>query len=166
MSNFIGYNNEQLQLSNGLTDVFLNVLILSGTRLATNDAEKRMIVWLAEKDQSKRGMGTVGFDIGEMPWDPEKFSECKSFLLNTIQAAEDKLGWETLDYKPNKNLLFPALKQFREMVSSFEKADIYPGALEEWLENAEEDDPVLCGFPKCEKHEALLCCFGCQVCNN
>lgn len=166
MSNFIGQKTEQLQMSNGLTDVFLNVLILSGSRLATNDSERRLIVWLAEKDQSKRGMGTVGFDIGEMPWDPQNFSECKAFLLNTIQAAEDKFGWETLDYKPNKQMIFPVLKRFYEMVSAFKREDIFPGGLEEWLGAAEEDDPVLNGFPRCEKHDALLGCFGCQVCNN
>ena len=42
-----------IQMSNGLTDVFLNVLILSGSALAKTVSEKRLIVWLAEKDQSR-----------------------------------------------------------------------------------------------------------------
>lgn len=165
MSNFIGFKTEELRLSNGLTNVFLNVLILSGSRLAVSDHERRLIVWFAEKDQSKCGMGTVGFDLGEMPWDPAHFAESKAFMLNVIRAAEDKLGWETLDYSPNEMLL-PALRQFFEMMSSFTAADIIPGALEEWLASADDNDPILCGFPKCGKHDALLGCYGCQICNN
>lgn len=166
MSNYIGMNSDDLFMSNVLTDVFLNVLILSGSRLATTEDEKRLIVWLAERDQSKRGGGTVGFDIGEMPWNPENFSESKTFMLNVIRFAEQRLGWETLDYTPNKEMIFPALKKFYKMVSEFTVNDILPGGLQEWLGAAEEYYPVMCGFPKCEKHDALLGCFGCQVCNN
>lgn len=166
MSNYVGLGSDDLYMSNGLTDVFLNVLILSGSRLATNEDEKRLIVWLAERDQSKRGSGTVGFDIGEMPWNPDNFAESRTFMLNVIRFAQQRLGWETLDYTPAKEMIFPALEKFYEMMSAFTVNDILPGVLQEWLGAADENDPVLCGFPKCEKHDALLGCFGCQVCNN
>lgn len=166
MSNFIGFGSDNLSMSNGLTDVFLNVLILSGSQLATTDAERRLIVWLAERDQNKRGAGTVGFDIGEMPWDPDNFADSKAFMLNTIQFAQQKAGWETLGYKPDTGMLFPVLEKFYEMVSAFTVNEILPDSLEEWLGAAEEDDPKLRGFPKCEKHDVFLSCFGCQICNN
>ena len=72
MANTIGINpqscgRELLQMSNGLTDVFVNVLVLSGSALARTVSEKRLIVWLAEKDQSRMGAGTVDFDLWEMP---------------------------------------------------------------------------------------------------
>ena len=44
-------NSQCIQMSNGLTDVFINVLVLSGSLLAHTSDEKRLIVWLAEKDQ-------------------------------------------------------------------------------------------------------------------
>ena len=166
MSNYIGSGSDNFVMSNGLTDAFLNVLILSGSQLATSESEKRLIVWLAERDQSKRGAGTVGFDIGEMPWEPDSFSDSKAFMLNTIQFAKQQAGWEALGYKPDKEMLFPVLDKFYEMISAFAVNDITPYALQEWLESAEEDSPILRGFPKCEKHGALLCCFGCQICNN
>ena len=166
MSNYIGSESDNFVMSNGLTDVFLNVLILSGTQLATTDDEKRLIVWLAERDQSKRGVGTVGFDLGEMPWNPRNFADSKAFMLNVIRFAEQKTGWDTLDYNPNKEMLFPLLEKFYDMISAFTVNEILPDSLEEWMGAAEEDDPKLCGFPKCEKHDALLCCFGCQICNN
>jgi hypothetical protein len=43
---------------------------------------------------------------------------------------------------------------------------IQPEALKEWLAAAEPDDPVLCGFPRCSKHQILLTVFGCHICND
>ena len=168
MGNSIWYREDPvyISMSNGLTDVFINVLVLSGSRLAKTDDENRLIVCLAEKDQSKRGIGTVGFDICEMPWNRDNFTENKAFLLNVIQSAKNKLGWETLDYPPNEELLFPVLDEFSFLTSKINASDIDAGWLEEWIAMTESDDPILCGFPKCEKHGALLSCFGCQLCNN
>jgi len=42
-------------MSNGLTSVFISTLELSGTHLAKADNEKRMIVWLLERDQGAIG---------------------------------------------------------------------------------------------------------------
>ncbi|MDE7281803.1 MAG: hypothetical protein K2N36_08720, partial [Ruminiclostridium sp.] len=105
MSNIVwsgaGNDSECVRMSNGLTDVFINVLVLSGSNLAQTAEEKRLIVWLAEKDQSNAGIGTVGFDVCEMPWNIEAFKETKTFLLNVIEGAKNKSGWELLEYTPN-----------------------------------------------------------------
>lgn len=159
-------DSENIGMSNGLTDVFINVLVLSGSNLARTAEEKRLIVWLAEKDQSKVGMGTVGFDLCDMPWNKETFEENRAFLLKVIEAAKNKAGWELLDYVPNEKLLFPCLDRFAQLISKIGTDNIKPEALEEWLKAANPSDPVLAGFPKCPKHGALLSCFGCQICNN
>lgn len=166
MSNIISFNSDTISMSNGLTSVFIDVLTLAGSRLAQTVDEKRFIVWLAEKDQSKVGMGTVGFDSREMPWNTEHFEENKHFIRKVIEAAENKTDWDKLDYQPSEELLFPALKKFGEMIGKLTVNDVYPNALTEWVNSAEKDDPILNGFPKCEKHGALLSCFGCHLCNN
>lgn len=168
MGNSVWYRDDPgyISMSNGLTDVFINVLVLSGSRIAKTDDEKRLIVFLAEKDQSVVGIGTVGFDICEIPWNIDNFSENKAFMLNVIQSAKNKLDWENLDYPPNEEMLFPVLDEFSFLISKINASDIEEGRLEEWIAEAESDDPILCGFPKCEKHGVLLSCFGCQVCNN
>lgn len=153
-------------MSNGLTDVFIDVLILAGSRLAETVDEKRLIVWLAEKDQSKVGMGTVGFDIREMPWNIEHFEESRRFMMKTIELAENKTDWDKLDYAPNEELLFPVLNKFSGMLSKLSAKDIIQNALGEWLGAADKDDPVFLGFPKCVKHGTLLSCYGCHLCNN
>ena len=153
-----------IQMSNGLTDVFLNVLILSGSALAKTVSEKRLIVWLAEKDQSRMGAGTVDFDLWDMPWDLNTFEEDKAFLLRVVSAAKKRLGWEKLDYCPDEDMLFPCLDRFSELISNF--SQIQSGALEEWLAESDPSDPVMSGFPRCSRHQTLLSIFGCHICNN
>lgn len=166
MSNIISLDSDTISISNGLTAVFIDVLILAGSRLAETDDEKRLIVWLAEKDQSKVGMGTVGFDIRKMPWNIECFEESRRFMLKTVELACNKTDWDNLDYIPNEELLFPVLKKFSYMLSKFTEKDVDQNALAEWLADADLDDPVKNDFPQCEKHGALLSCFGCHLCNN
>lgn len=158
--NFIG----DLPMSNGLTGVFLDVLVLSGSALARTDSERRLVVWLAEKDQSRMGYGAIGFDLTEMPWTLDTFEADKNFLLQAVAAARDRLNWEKLDYRPNEEMLYPCLDRFSELISSF--SQVQPGALEEWLAESDASDPVMSGFPRCPKHQTLLSIFGCHICNN
>lgn len=150
-------------MSNGATDVFINVLALSGSALAETAEEKRLVVWLSEKDQ-KLGLGTVGFDVVEMPWQRETFSSDKAFVLRMIDAAENKLNWEKLDYMPNH--VSQNLRKFREYIEKMTEQDIDDSAAAQWLGAAGNDDPVNCGFPRCQKHDTLLTFLGCQICNS
>lgn len=165
MSNFICLGDDVLHMSNGLTAVLIDVLTVAGSRLAQSDDEKRLVVWLAEKDQSKVGIGTVGFDVREMPWNTENFEENKRFMLKVVEAAENRTDWDKLDYSPNEELLLPALKKFAQMLSHMMVDDVEENAAKEWLGAAESGDPVLYGFPKCQKHGLLLTYFGCLICN-
>lgn len=157
---------EYMRMSNGLTDVFINVLVLSGSKAARTIDEKRLIVWLAEKDQSRVGSGTVGFAITDMPWNRQTFAENKAFLLDVIAASRNRTGWEALEYTPNEEILFPCLDRFAEIISQMEAKDVRPDSLEEWLAAASDSDPVACGFSLCPRHHVLLTEFGCHICNN
>lgn len=167
MANTIQYKEtDGIHMSNGLTDVFLNVLLLSGSKMAEREEEKRLIVWLAERDQSRVGIGTVGFDLCDMPWDTRTFEADRAFLRKAVSGAKDRLGWESLDYAPQEELLFPCLDRFDRFLEQMDAAQIGPSALREWLAESSPSDPVFCGFPKCPKHHTLLTVFGCQICNN
>ncbi len=169
MSNIISFNqntpiDDWICMSNMVTDAFINVLSLSGSILAETTEEKQLIVWLSEKDQSFVGLGTVGFEIVEMPWNKETFTHDKNFLLNAVRSAENKLGWEKLDYIPE--FILPNLKKFREQLGKMTEDDIDDNALYEWLNSADSSDPVNRGFPRCKKHHTLLTFLGCQICNS
>lgn len=157
-----------LGMSNGLTSVFIEVLVISGSILAKTDREKEMIIWLAQRDQSVVGIGTVGFDIDEMPWTTDFFEREKSFILDTISNAADGLGWEKLNYEPRQDWVVNCLNQFGSMVKVFNKKDVVMDNYREWTEIEEGDDnpTIPTGYPKCEKHDIYLNFHGCILCNN
>ena len=69
MENIVSYKDfNYIKMSNGLTDVFIEVIGISGSFLASEDFEKTMIIWILEKDQDSLGRGTIGFDVCEMLW--------------------------------------------------------------------------------------------------
>lgn len=170
MANSIGFDektppDESLPMSNGATDVFINVLLLSGSAMAQTESEKRLIAYLAEKDQ-KIGMGTVGFDIVDMPWDHATFEADKSFMLNVINGVRNKIGWEKLWYTPDESRVLLYMDGFERLINKMTEEDIRRDALSQWLDAADENDPIRCGFPKCAEHDVFLTWLGCQICNS
>lgn len=171
MSNIISFDgkvtsdDDSLVMSNGGTDVFINILALSGSVIARSESEKRLMVYLSEKDQII-GRGCVGFDIVEMPWDKETFEEDKKFIIQVINGARNKNGWERLDYSPNEEFVSYYLDTFENLINRMTVDDIREDSLEYWLSESEGDDPVCCDFPRCKKHNIFLTCFGCQICNS
>lgn len=171
MSNIISFDgriapdDDSLVMSNGETDVFINILALSGSVIAQTESEKRLMVYLSEKDQII-GRGCVGFDIAEMPWDKETFIEDKKFIIQVINGARNRTGWEKLDYSPNEEFVSYHLNVFENLVNRMTVDDIKENALNHWLSKSEGNDPVCCNFPRCKKHNIFLTCFGCQICNS
>lgn len=169
MGNIIRFNentpvDDWICMSNMATDAFINVLSFSGSALAETAEEKQLIVWLSEKDQKFVGLGTVGFDVVEMPWKRETFSKDKLFLLHVIESAEHGFCWEELGYVPE--FVLPNLQRFRKYIEKMTEDDIDDNAIKEWLDAAKSNDPVRCGFPRCKKHHTLLTVFGCRICNS
>lgn len=171
MSNIISFDgkitpdDDSLVMSNGGTDVFINILALSGSVIAQTESEKRLMVYLSEKDQII-GRGCVGFDVVDMPWDKETFKEDKMFILQVIHGARNKIGWEKLDYSPNEELALNYLDTFENLINRMTVDDIRENSLNYWLSESEANDPVYCDFPRCKKHNIFLTCFGCQICNS
>ena len=174
MGNMISFNHrvtkddDSLTMSNGLTDVLLDYLLLSGAKLAQTESEKRMTVFLGEKVQSCCGIGTVGFAITDMPWHPETFAADRSFLLHmTARARALTLQPEIhalLGYVPRKEHINYALDGFAALIARMTAADIQPEKPAEWLARATPDHPIYQGYPKCRRHGILLSSLGCKIC--
>lgn len=155
-----------LKMSNGLTSVVISLIGLSGSRLAKREDEKLHIIWILEKDQSACGIGTVSFELSEMPWDQRYLNRQRLFMLAVLDGIDQQLGWETLNYEPNQELIRNCTSQFREMLEKLTEHDIDETAGAEWRKAATEDDPIHNGFPKCPKHDVYLTVFGCHICND
>lgn len=170
MSNIISLHNrhgsdhQRLVMSNGLTAVFISVLTLAASALAKRLREKELTVWLAEKDQTVVGSGSVGFSIDEMPWTQIGFAGEKQFLLNATEAARNRTGWQRLDYDPAE-MIFERLDTFRDLINAFDHREIDPANYTNWI-NAPPEYQTPSGFPKCSAHQVLLHRHGCVICND
>ena len=93
---------DQLNISNGSMSVLISSLALSGSFLAKDEAEIEFMTWIVSRDQVILGMGTVGFDLQDMPWSKKEatFSKQKSFLLNVIQRVKSGVDLNLLKYEP------------------------------------------------------------------
>jgi hypothetical protein len=172
MANYVSLDKldlPDLQMSNGGTTVFLSVLLLAGSDLASNDWQKTLMVWLAEKDQGVIGSGIVGFDLSQIKWDTASFLEQQSFLLSVIDLALTRYRWEALGYKPgpdtNQPWVLDYLREFKTLVQEFKP---------EFIEARDWDFYVQeISYQKCPKHQIYLhslksdpleCCLICNDC--
>lgn len=166
MSNTIHFKNMTCRCSNGCLDVLLTVIGLSGSIIARSDCERNMIIWLMEKDQSIVGLGTVGFDIIEMPWKKLCFEGQKLFMLQVLDGVKEKLGWETLDYEPNEEIIFDRINSLQDMFHTIQMNDVNEELTDQWLEDAETCKLIRDGYPKCKNHGIYMSIRGCFACND
>jgi hypothetical protein len=160
------YDNEGFKMSNGATSVFISVLVISGSLIAKTEREKELIIWLAEHDQSVRGVGTVGFSINDLPWTKNGFKDEKSFLLEVIEASKLKTGWNILEYEPNEEIIFRFLDNFYKMISGFNEDCINEEKYTDWIKLWNDPNmrmPIK--FSKCPVHKTYLSWAGCIICN-
>lgn len=113
------YSDKRLRMSNGLTDVLIQVLSINASHLAQTDAEIDFAIWIASHDQAIQGRGMVGFDLSALPWSIENFAAEKKFLLRVVDSAKAKHYWEMLSYKPKEETALRSLEQFRELIEDF-----------------------------------------------
>ena len=176
MGNIISFNHtvkindDSLAMSNGLTDVLIDYLLLSGSELAETDSEKDLIVYIAEKQQSIIGIGNVDFSIVDMPWVKETFETDKRFLLRVVKHANElaiqNSVWEMMGYMPDIYMLDRALLGFKMLVKRMTVDDVVIDEFMEFLKERDGEEPLIVGYQKCPKHGVYMSYLGCKFCND
>ncbi|MGW1406872.1 hypothetical protein [Streptomyces sp. NPDC002403] len=126
MGNTFHGGGRSLSMSNGSTDVFVDVLVLAVSDLAESVWEYRFATLLTLQDQSAVGRGVVGFDLEDIDWgsSPGEQAAAKNFVLRVLDLALRRHRWDELDYEPPFAEGF--LRQYREMVEAFDPACAEP----------------------------------------
>ena len=155
-----------LNMSNGLTSVFISAFGLSGSVLAKTEQEKNLVMYVLEKNQSVFGIGFVDFDIGCMPWDADNFDENKNFILSIVKGMYNETGWEKMSYSPNKQMLTRCINEFEKLIMNMKRDDINIQEINEWFNAKERMEFIKNGFPLCEIHNVLSTIYGCQLCTD
>ncbi|MFF8969350.1 hypothetical protein [Streptomyces sp. NPDC014995] len=130
MGNVFRAGADDMYLSNGGTEVFVEVLTLAVAELARRPWELRFAALLARQDQNVLGRGAVGFDLAELEWGgtAEERAAAKAFVLAVTGLAAGRHRWEELGYEPPHALGY--LRRFREIVEAFEPpAGVPPGGV-------------------------------------
>ena len=150
---------DYLNISNGSMSVLISSLALSGSHLAKEETEIEFMTWIVSRDQGILGMGTVGFDLQDMPWSEKEalFKKQKEFLLSVIQRIRSGEDLSLLNYKPKH--LQKNIEAFEQLISSFLYSHIKIENPLVWMPPKEKQ-------LKCERHGVLLHEHGCVVCND
>jgi hypothetical protein len=119
VSNSFSGGGDELDLTNGGTEVFVDVLMLAVSSVARAEWHVRFAGLLAWQDQFVRGRGMVGFDLAEIHWgtSPAEQEENRAFVLEVIELALRRHRWEELSYDPPFAEAY--LRRFRGMVAGF-----------------------------------------------
>ncbi|MGK5733678.1 hypothetical protein [Streptomyces sp. URMC 124] len=110
---------DSLSMSNGGTAVFVEVLWLAVSELASRPWDFRFASLLALQDQNVMGRGMVGFDLEDVDWGdtPSERAEAKDFVLRVVDLALQRHRWDELGYEPPYAPEY--LRHFRAMVEAF-----------------------------------------------
>ena len=140
--------------------MFIAVLALAASALAATDREREWAAWIASHDQNVFGLGTVGFDVSEMPWSRETFDADRAFFLRAIAAAEAETRWDRLGYAPRPDRVRDVLGGFRVLIEAFTVGHLRAGEVQEWGYDRPDTWEV------CPVHRAYLSAHGCVLCHD
>lgn len=149
-----------LDMSNARTAVMFDVLAIATCDLAESEWQRKLAYWVVQHDQSRIGLGAVGFDIAVMGWTTEHFEQQHQFVLTVLDAALAKHGWERFPLTSTEEVVFHPLKRLRGLVSTFRREHIRPASETDWTPDELPPNGL------CASHRVYLHELGCIVCND
>ncbi|MER6393462.1 hypothetical protein ACFXEL_07065 [Streptomyces sp. NPDC059382] len=128
MNVFEGGDGRCLEMTNGGTAVFVDVLMFAVSALAREPWDFRFAALLTLQDQNVMGRGVVGFDLTDLDWGntPQERAAAKDFLLRVLDLALSRHRWKELTYDPPR--VEGYLRTYRAMVEEFDPASAGAGA--------------------------------------
>lgn len=146
---------DNLKMSNGSTDVFLDVLTLAGSAEAATAWQQNLVLHLA--DSHRFGRGDAGFDLTDLPWTTDWPAE-HAFLLGVIDRALTGHRWDQLGYQPPH--VTEQLRIYRAMVAGFTPTPAPRSPFGNWTIPAPRDETN-----RCPDHQLLVGQAGCRLCS-
>ncbi|MFJ7775596.1 hypothetical protein [Streptomyces yangpuensis] len=120
MNVFHGHGGRHLEMTNGGTAVFVDVLVFAVSALARETWDFRFAALLTLQDQNVMGRGVVGFALADLDWgdSPQERAAAKDFLLRVLDLALSRHRWEELTYEPARAEGY--LRTYRALVEEFD----------------------------------------------
>ncbi|MCN9240392.1 hypothetical protein NGF19_06210 [Streptomyces sp. RY43-2] len=161
--NRFGGPGGDLDLPNGGTEVFVEVMMFAVSALAQEPWEYRFAALMAAQDQNMVGRGCVGFDLDEVAWGStaEERAAVRDFVLRVVDLAAREYRWDELGYEPPYAKGY--LGRFRTMVEEFAPVRDGSGPACTTVFPGHDDDALA----MCVRHRVLAlaewggCCVFC-----
>ncbi|MFC7619219.1 hypothetical protein [Microlunatus sp. GCM10028923] len=162
MGNVIGSRGQPrdrwVHLSNAATAVLYSVIVIAGTDLASTPWQRRLISWIAGRDQAIFGRGAVDLELEDIGWSRAEFAAQQGFLRDVLATAATGHRWDVLDYRPSREILIEFLARVDSLVR-----ELPPSVADEPTDRYwPVDDPV----DRCPTHQVLLHPGGCLICHD
>ncbi|HKU98257.1 MAG TPA: hypothetical protein VJR58_23405 [Vineibacter sp.] len=150
-----GEGGLDLDLTNGATDVFLDVMTLASCPLAHTPWQQNLALLFA--DSQRFDYGFAGFALDELPWTDNATQEHR-FLLAVIDKALTRHGWNLLTYDPPYAQGY--LETYRTMVQRFTPVPTISDHFGDWRTEPDADR-----LQRCAKHDIFQGYAGCRLCD-
>jgi hypothetical protein len=120
VGNTFSGGDRDLYMSSGGTDIFVEVMMLAVSALASREWDLRFAALIALQDQNVMGRGVVGFRLEGLDWGDKAAEQVvnKSFVLDAVDLALGHHRWDDLGYDPP--FAQDHLRRFRQMVEMFD----------------------------------------------
>ncbi len=147
-----------VNMNNGLTSVVIGLMAMALTAEAETDTQRRLAVAVAARDQNLLGLGVVGFDVADLPWDESTFEIDQAFFLRSCDRAILGDDWHRLSYEPRREWVTQAVSGLVDLIESLTPDQLRP----------QTDWPLMPDVvgEVCDTHQALMHTEGCVLCND
>lgn len=156
---------EMVNFANWLTKPLYCGLLIEGSLLAQSNWEKRMMVYLAEKNQKLVGLGIVGINLSELEWEASTFNKQKEFLTKTVKSSIRNQSYNKYHFKLDVELAEQKLNEILELIENLKFEDTSDVKFSYFFEPPDLIDQI------CGKHKTYLNYFDvpnidkCLICS-
>ena len=156
---------EMVNFANWLTKPLYCGILIEGSLLAQSNWEKRLMVYLAEKNQKLVGLGVVGINLTELEWKKSTFTEQKDFLKEIVNSSMKNKSYNKYHFRLDDKLAKQKLSEILNLIEKLKLEDISDSKFRYFFEPPNVIDKI------CSKHKTYLNYFDvptvdkCLICS-
>ena len=166
-NNFVNtVSNKSVSFSNLVTTPLYSGILIEGSKIAKSVWEKRLMIFIAEKNQNVIGSGIVGIELTELEWDKSNFKSQRDFLLEIVQQSRINKTYNKYIFTLQEKIGEMKLLEIEDLIASLKIEEIKESKFKYYIE------PPKSKFDLCDKHKVYINYLSeerkdnCLICSN
>jgi len=136
--------------SNSVTDALYSGILIEGSFLAKTNWQKRLLTFIAEKNQNVIGLGIVGIDLVKLEWNKTDFIEQKEILRTVVNLSRVKKSYNQFIYQLKEEIANRKLIEIEKLIDELSIDQITEDNFKFYTE------PPQTQFKKCDIHKVYM----------